>query len=76
MTRTDWTKTLAVRHEFIIQRCSTRGLKWASSLTSTRQNVPQPGHNKMILSFEAFRQARAPVARLEPTTEKSLQILG
>ncbi|GFO32462.1 hypothetical protein PoB_005896700 [Plakobranchus ocellatus] len=30
-------------------------------------------HNKVISGFEALRQARAPVARLEPATEGSLQ---
>ncbi|GFO01809.1 hypothetical protein PoB_002831400 [Plakobranchus ocellatus] len=33
-------------------------------------------HNKVISGFEALRQARAPVAGLEPATEGSLQISG
>ncbi|GFO43484.1 hypothetical protein PoB_006998900 [Plakobranchus ocellatus] len=33
-----------------------------------------PVHNKVISDFQALRQARAPVAGLEPTTESSLQI--
>ncbi|GFN83136.1 hypothetical protein PoB_000964200, partial [Plakobranchus ocellatus] len=33
-------------------------------------------HNKVISGFQAFRQARAPVAGLEPATEGSLQISG
>ncbi|GFN77993.1 hypothetical protein PoB_000449900 [Plakobranchus ocellatus] len=28
-------------------------------------------HNKVISGFQALRQARAPVARLEPTTKRS-----
>ncbi|GFO44932.1 hypothetical protein PoB_007143700 [Plakobranchus ocellatus] len=35
-----------------------------------------PVHNKVILGFQALRQARAPVAGLEPATEGSLQISG
>ncbi|GFO30234.1 hypothetical protein PoB_005673900 [Plakobranchus ocellatus] len=33
-------------------------------------------HNKVISGFQALRQARAPVAGLEPATEGSLQISG
>ncbi|GFO35814.1 hypothetical protein PoB_006231900 [Plakobranchus ocellatus] len=33
-------------------------------------------HDKVISGFQALRQARAPVAGLEPTTEWSLQISG
>ncbi|GFN81518.1 hypothetical protein PoB_000802400 [Plakobranchus ocellatus] len=33
-------------------------------------------HNKMISDFQALRQARAPVAGIEPSTEGSLQISG
>ncbi|GFO48922.1 hypothetical protein PoB_007542700 [Plakobranchus ocellatus] len=33
-------------------------------------------HNKVISGFRALRQARAPVAGLEPATEGSLQISG
>ncbi|GFO34515.1 hypothetical protein PoB_006102000 [Plakobranchus ocellatus] len=36
----------------------------------------QPVHNKVISGFQALRQARAPVAGLEPATEGSLQISG
>ncbi|GFO13049.1 hypothetical protein PoB_003955400 [Plakobranchus ocellatus] len=32
----------------------------------------QPVHNKVISGFQALRQARAPVAKLEPETECSL----
>ncbi|GFO13903.1 hypothetical protein PoB_004040800 [Plakobranchus ocellatus] len=35
-----------------------------------------PVHNKVISGFQALRRARAPVAGLEPATEKSLQISG
>ncbi|GFO21882.1 hypothetical protein PoB_004838700, partial [Plakobranchus ocellatus] len=35
-----------------------------------------PVHNKVISGFQALRQARAPVAGLEPATEGSLQISG
>ncbi|GFO49725.1 hypothetical protein PoB_007623000 [Plakobranchus ocellatus] len=34
----------------------------------------QPVHNKVISGFQALRQARAPVAGLELTTERSQQI--
>ncbi|GFO15154.1 hypothetical protein PoB_004165900 [Plakobranchus ocellatus] len=36
----------------------------------------EPVHNKVISGFQALRQARAPVAGLEPATEGSLQISG
>ncbi|GFO45379.1 hypothetical protein PoB_007188400 [Plakobranchus ocellatus] len=36
----------------------------------------KPVHNKVISGFQALRQARAPVAGLEPATEGSLQISG
>ncbi|GFO33589.1 hypothetical protein PoB_006009400 [Plakobranchus ocellatus] len=36
----------------------------------------KPVHNKMISGFQALRQARAPVAGLQPATEGSLQISG
>ncbi|GFO20405.1 hypothetical protein PoB_004691000 [Plakobranchus ocellatus] len=36
----------------------------------------RPIHNKVISGFQALRQARAPVAGLEPVTEGSLQISG
>ncbi|GFO49766.1 THAP domain-containing protein 1 [Plakobranchus ocellatus] len=38
------------------------------------QSQPLTVHNKVILGFQALRQARAPVAGLEPATEGSLQI--
>ncbi|GFO40310.1 hypothetical protein PoB_006681500 [Plakobranchus ocellatus] len=34
--------------------------------------VPRPVHNKVISGFQVLRQARAPVARLEPATERSV----
>ncbi|GFO01639.1 hypothetical protein PoB_002814400 [Plakobranchus ocellatus] len=33
-------------------------------------------HNKVISSFQAFRQVRAPVAGFKPATEESMQISG
>ncbi|GFO27517.1 hypothetical protein PoB_005402200 [Plakobranchus ocellatus] len=36
----------------------------------------QPVHNNVISGYWALRQARAPVAGLEPSTEGSLQISG
>ncbi|GFN89601.1 hypothetical protein PoB_001610700 [Plakobranchus ocellatus] len=36
----------------------------------------EPVHNKVISGFQVPRQARAPVAGLEPATEGSLQISG
>ncbi|GFO50609.1 hypothetical protein PoB_007711400 [Plakobranchus ocellatus] len=49
-------------------------LLFAASPTP-RKNV-LPVHNKVISGFQDHRLARAPVAGLEPATERSLQISG
>ncbi|GFN98927.1 hypothetical protein PoB_002543300 [Plakobranchus ocellatus] len=53
-----------------------QGVFYKLSNTSEECRTLMPDHNKVISGFQALRQARAPVASVEPTTEGSLQISG
>ncbi|GFN99136.1 hypothetical protein PoB_002564200 [Plakobranchus ocellatus] len=55
-----------------------RGVKSeiTQKMAAPRYNTTNSIHNKVISGFQALRQARAPVAGLEPATEWSLQISG
>ncbi|GFO36809.1 cathepsin d [Plakobranchus ocellatus] len=54
----------------------TLNLKLGAKQVSMPGPYEMPVHNKVISGFQALRQARAPVAGLEPATEWSLQISG
>ncbi|GFN89487.1 hypothetical protein PoB_001599300 [Plakobranchus ocellatus] len=64
--------------ELQIEDCWTTGSGYLTKDTNHRKatGLQKEFQKKVISGFQALRQARAPVAGLEPATEWSLQISG